>query len=169
MNNPLVQPDPGLYIWTILTFLILVGLLAKFAWRPLLQALETRAQSIRQALDDARQAKQELERLHGESAKLLAQARAESAEIISRSRSDAERFREELKEKARGEAAALMRNAERQIELETTRAVQQIRQEAIDISIDIASKLLQRNVSKEDNERLIEETFKQLETTRGVR
>ena len=169
MNNPLVQPDPGLYIWTILTFLILVGLLAKFAWRPLLQALETRAQSIRQALDDARQAKQELERLHGESAKLLAQARAESAEIISRSRSDAERFREELKEKARGEAAALMRNAERQIELETTRAVQQIRQEAIDISIDIASKLLQRNVSKEDNERLIDETFKQLETTRGPR
>ena len=169
MNNPLVQPDPGLYIWTILTFLILVGLLAKFAWRPLLQALETRAQSIRQALDDARQAKQELERLHGESAKLLAQARAESAEIISRSRSDAERFREELKEKARGEAAAPMRNAERQIELETTRAVQQIRQEAIDISIDIASKLLQRNVSKEDNERLIEETFKQLETTRGAR
>ncbi len=169
MNNPLVQPDPGLYIWTILTFLILAGLLAKFAWRPLLQALESRAQSIRQALDDARQAKQELERLHVESAKLLAQARAEAGEIISRSRTDAERFREELKEKARGEAAALMRNAERQIELETTRAVQQIRQEAVDISIDIASKLLQRNVSKEDNERLIEETFKQLETTRGAR
>ena len=169
MDNPLVQPDPGLFIWTILTFLVLLWLLAKFAWRPLLQALETRAHSIRQALDDARQAKQELERLHGESAKLLAQARAESAEIISRSRSDAERFREELKEKARGEAAALVRNAERQIELETTRAVQQIRQEAIDISIDIASKLLQRNVSKEDNERLIEETFKQLETTRAAR
>jgi len=169
MNNPLVQPDPGLYIWTILTFLILAGLLAKFAWRPLLQALESRAQSIRQALDAARQAKQELERLHVESAKLLAQARAEAGEIISRSRTDAERFREELKEKARGEAAALMRNAERQIELETTRAVQQIRQEAVDISIDIASKLLQRNVSKEDNERLIEETFKQLETTRGAR
>jgi F-type H+-transporting ATPase subunit b len=60
-----------------------------------------------------------------------------------------------------------MRNAERQIELETTRALQQIRQEAVDISVGIASKLLQRNVSKEDNERLIEETFKQLEATRG--
>ena len=169
MNNPLVQPDPGLYIWTIVTFLALVALLARFAWRPLLQALENRQQSIRKALDDARQAKQELERLHGESAKLLAQARAEAADIISRSRSDADRFREEMKEKARGEATALMRNAERQIELETTRAVQLIRQEAIDISIGIASKLLQRNVSREDNERLIEETFKQLETTRGVR
>ena len=169
MNNPLVQPDPGLYIWTILTFLILVGLLAKFAWGPLLKALESRAQSIRQALDDARQAKQELRQLHVESAKLLAQARAEAAEIISRSRSDSDRFREEMKEKARAEAAGLMRNAERQIELETTRALQQIRQEAIDISINIASKLLQRNVSKEDNERLIEETFKQLETTRAAR
>ena len=68
MNNPLVQPDPGLYIWTIATFLILVALLGRFAWRPLLQALEARAQSIRQALDDARQAKVELERLHGEAA-----------------------------------------------------------------------------------------------------
>ena len=57
MGNPLVQPDPGLFIWTILTFLVLLGLLAKFAWRPLLQALESRQESIRKSLDDARQAK----------------------------------------------------------------------------------------------------------------
>ena len=64
MNNPLVQPDPGLYIWTIVTFLVLVALLAKFAWRPLLAALDERQQAIRQSLDDARQAKQDLERVH---------------------------------------------------------------------------------------------------------
>ena len=168
MNNPLVQPDPGLYIWTILTFLVLLALLTKFAWKPLLEALENRQQAIRKALDDARQAKQELEGIHAESAKLLAQARSEAAEIVSRSRSDADRFREEMKEKARAEAAALMRNAERSIELETTRALQQIRHEAVDISVGIAAKLLQRNVSKEDNERLIQETFKQLESTRGA-
>jgi F-type H+-transporting ATPase subunit b len=167
--NPLVQPDPGLYIWTILTFLILVWLLAKFAWRPLLAALDERQSSIRKALDDARKAKQELEGIHAESAKLLAQARSEAAEIVSRSRSDADRFREEMKDKARTEATGLIRNAERQIELETTRALQQIRQEAVDISIGIASKLLQRNVSKEDNERLIAETFQQLETSRNAR
>ena len=74
-----------------------------------------------------------------------------------------------MKDKARTEAAGLIRNAERQIELETTRALQQIRQEAVDISIGIASKLLQRNVSKEDNERLIAETFQQLETSRNAR
>ena len=64
MNNPLVQPDPGLFIWTILTFLVLLTLLAKFAWAPLLQALESRQDAIRKSLDDAQQAKQELERLH---------------------------------------------------------------------------------------------------------
>jgi F-type H+-transporting ATPase subunit b len=169
MNNPLVQPDPGLYIWTIATFLVLLALLAKFAWRPLLEALEQRQESIRKALDDARRAKQELEGIHAESAKLLAQARSEASEIVSRSRSDADRFREEMKDKARAEAAALVRTAERQIELETTRALQQIRQEAVDISVGIASKILQRNVSREDNERLIEETFKQLEASRAGR
>ena len=63
MDNPLVQPDPGLFIWTIVTFLVLVTLLAKFAWRPLLQALESRQAAIRKSLDDAVQAQRELERL----------------------------------------------------------------------------------------------------------
>src|SRR6266513_5245253 len=93
MDNPLVQPDPGLFIWTILTFLVLLGLLAKFAWRPLLQALERRQESIRQSLDDARQAKQELERLHQESAQIIRQARVEADGVITRSRADAERLR----------------------------------------------------------------------------
>jgi len=78
----------------------------------------------------------------------------------------ADYFREELKQKARTEAAVIVKNAERQIELETSRALQQIRHEAVDISVAIASKLLQKNVTREDNERLIEDTFKQLEARR---
>jgi F-type H+-transporting ATPase subunit b len=74
-------------------------------------------------------------------------------------------FRDELKQKAQAEAQTIVRNAERQIQLETARALQQIRTEAVDISVAIASKLLQRNVSREDNERLIEDTFRQLEST----
>jgi F-type H+-transporting ATPase subunit b len=166
MNNPLVQPDPGLYIWTIATFLVLLALLAKFAWRPLLEALEQRQESIRKSLDDARQAKQELERLQAESQRILAQARSEADAIVARTRDDAARLREELRHKAQQEASGIIRNAEQQIELETARALQQIRHEAVDLSIAIASKLLQRNVSREDNERLIDDTFKQLETTR---
>ena len=164
MDNPLVQPDPGLFIWTILTFLVLLALLAKFAWKPLLQALESRADAIRKSLDDAQQAKQELERLHAESAEIIRQSRVEADAIITRSRADAERLREEMRHKARAEADAIVKNAERQIQLETARAVQQIRREAVDLSVMIASKLIQRNITKEDNERLIEEALSQVDS-----
>lgn len=163
MDNPLVQPDPGLFIWTILTFLVLVGLLAKFAWRPLLEALERRQATIAKALDDAKQARQELERLQKESAEIMRQARVEAEAIIARSRTDADALREELKQRSRAEAAAIVKNAEQQIQLETARAIQQIRHEAVDLSVTIASKILQRQVSKEDNEALIEATLKQVE------
>lgn len=166
MENPLVQPDPGLFIWTIITFLVLLALLAKFAWRPLLRALESRQDSIRRSLDDAQKAKQELERLHVESAEIIRQSRVEADDIVSRSRGDAERLREEMKQKARAEAEAIVKNAERQIQLETGRALQQIRREAVDLSVMIASKLIQRNLTKEDNERLIDEALSQVERTR---
>jgi F-type H+-transporting ATPase subunit b len=69
-----------------------------------------------------------------------------------------------MKQKARAEASALVKNAERQIQLETERALQQIRHEAVDLSVMIASKLLQRNLTKEDNDRLIEEALRQVDT-----
>src|SRR6187431_198286 len=169
MNNPLVQLDPGLAIWTILVFLGLLYALKVLAWKPLLTALKGRQDAITKSLDDAKQARHELERLHTESARILAEARKEAESIISRTRDDATRFREELKQRAQSEAAGIVKNAEKQIQLETARAVQQIRQEAVDLSVAIASKLLQRNVSREDNERLIEETFKQLEASRHAR
>ena len=168
MDNPLVQPDPGLFIWTILTFLVLVGLLAKFAWRPLLDALEGRRATIAKALDDAQKARQELERLQRESAEMMRQARVEAESIVSRSRSDAEALREELKQKSRAEAASIVKNAEKQIQMETARAVQQIRTEAVELSVAIASKILKRQVSTEDHESLIEDTLKQVETRRHV-
>ena len=164
--NPLVQPDPGLFIWTILTFLILVTLLAKFAWRPLLQALDSRQELIRKSLDEAQQARMELERLHDESAQILRQARVDAEAVIVQTRSDAAKLREDLRQKAKAEADGIVRNAERQIQLETQRALQQLRHEAADLSVMIASKILQRNMTREDNERLIEEALKQVETPR---
>src|ERR1700730_653732 len=109
MDNPLVQPDPGLFIWTIVTFLVLLTLLAKYAWGPLLKALEGRQASIVKSLDDAEKARHELERLHLESAQMIRNARAEAESIVSQSRTDADRLREEIKQKARTEGAALVR------------------------------------------------------------
>ena len=165
--NPLVQPDPGLFIWTIVTFLILLTILAKFAWGPLLKALDSRQETIRKSLDDAAAAKQELERLQQESAQIIRQARVESESIIQQSRADGNRLREEMRVKAKAEADTIVKGAERQIQLETSRALQQIRKEAVDLSVMIASKIIQRNISKEDNERLIDDALKQMESRKN--
>ena len=166
MDNPLVQADPGLFIWTIVVFLVLLALLAKFAWGPLLKALDSRQEAIRKSLDDAQQARQELERLNQESADIIRTARAEAESIISRSRLDADRLKEEMKQEARVEADTIVKNAGRQIQLETGRALQQIRKEAVDLSVMIASKIIQRNISKEDNDRLIADALEQIENPR---
>ena len=167
MGNALLRPDPGLFVWTLLTFLVLLTILAKFAWRPLLRTLESRQATIRKSLDDALQAKKDLERLHVESAEIMRKARLDAESIVSQSRADADRLREEMKQKAKADADIVVRNAERQIQLETTRALQQIRHEAVDLSVAIASKLLQRNISKEDNEKLIDEALRQIDVTRS--
>jgi F-type H+-transporting ATPase subunit b len=164
--NPLVQPDIGLYIWTIIVFLGLLVAFNHLAWKPLKATLQAREDSIRKSLDDARQAREELQRLRAESAQMMAAARAEADMILSRTRDDANRFRDEMKEKAQADAAAIVKNAEQRIAMETGRALQQIRTEAVEFSVAIASKILQRNVSKEDNERLIEETFRQIQSSR---
>ena len=166
MNNPLVQPDPGLFIWTILTFLVLLALLAKFAWKPLLAALESRQEAIKKSLDDADKAKQELAKLQQESTKIIDQARIEADSILTKTRSDAERLREDLKTKAKEEADSMVRNAEQQIQLQTRQALQDIRQEVADVAVMVASKLIERNLVKEDNDRLISETLKQIELSR---
>jgi F-type H+-transporting ATPase subunit b len=72
-------------------------------------------------------------------------------------------LREEIRQKARSEADLIVKNAERQIQLETSRAIEQIRHEAVDLSVMIASKIIQRNLTKEDNERLIDEALRQVQ------
>jgi F-type H+-transporting ATPase subunit b len=167
MTNPLVQPDPGLYIWTIVTFLILLALLARFAWRPLLDALEKRQQAIRSSLDDARKAKEELARLQAESARILAEARTEAANIISSTRSDVARFADEMKQKARADAEAVVKNAQREIDTQTNRAIETIRREAIDLSIAVASKILRREITPADNQRLVDDTIREMQAKAG--
>jgi F-type H+-transporting ATPase subunit b len=163
----LVKFDPGLAIWTIFTFLVLVALLSKFAWKPLMLMLDTRQESIKKSLADAETAKRELERLQEESSHIIRKARVEAETIVSKSWSDAEKLREEMKVKAKAEADAIVKESQRQIEIEAGRALRQIRSEVADLSIAIASKVIQRNVSKEDNDRLIQDTLKQIESSRS--
>lgn len=160
--NPLVQPDPGLFIWTIVTFLVLLALLTRFAWTPLLTALQARQDRIAQSLDEAKRAQEESDRLKRESAEILRQAHVEAGGIVSSSRADAERLREEIKAKARQEAAAILAAAGRQIEAETVRARHEVRRDAADLAVAIASKLIRRNISADDNRAMIDEMIRSL-------
>ncbi len=159
--DTLVQADPGLFIWTVLTFLVLLALLNRFAWKPLLKFLEERRAAIEKSVDDAKRVTAELQQVQEDSARLLAQARSEAAAIVARSRGDADRFREEMRKTARDDAAAILKNAGREIQLETARALQQLRHEAVDLSVAIASKLLRRNISAADNAALIQDAIGQ--------
>jgi len=164
MDNPLVQPDPGLFLWTILTFLVLLVLLAKFAWKPLLALLDRREEMIRLSLDDAEKAKQELQRLQQESKEILSKARVEAQSILAKSRSEAEKLKGELRQEAKVQADSILRDAEKQIQVETEKAIAVIKNEVVDLSLLVASKLIKRNLSKEDNQSLIEESLKQVES-----
>ena len=159
--------DLGNAIWTLVIFVIVVILLGKFAWGPVLGLLRQREEFIHKALSDAKRDRDEAEARLKEHAAKLQGAQAEASRIIDDARRDAERFREELRGRAKAEAETLVANAERQIQLETSRALQQIRHEAVDLSVAIASKLLQRNISKEDNERLIDEALRQIDGSRS--
>ena len=166
MDNPLVQPDPGLFLWTILIFLVLLVLLAKFAWKPLLALLDRREEMIRQSLDDADKAKQELQRLQQESKEILSKARVEAQSILAKSRLEAEKLKGELRQEAKGQADSILRDAEKQIQVETEKAIAVIKNEVVDLSLLVASKLIKKNLSKEDNQSLIEESLKQVESSR---
>jgi F-type H+-transporting ATPase subunit b len=153
----------GNALWTLTIFVLVVAVLGKFAWGPILTLLQDREAFIHKSLADAKHDREEAEaRLKEYSDKLMA-ARSEAVALVEEARRDADHLREELRAKARAEADAIVKNAERQIQLETDRALQQIRHEAVDLSVLIASKVIGRSLTKEDNARLIDETLKQVQ------
>ncbi|MEC8915630.1 MAG: F0F1 ATP synthase subunit B [Candidatus Neomarinimicrobiota bacterium] len=161
--NPLVQLDPGLFIWTILTFLVLFFVLAKFAWKPLLAALEARENTIRVSLEDAEKAKTELERLNAESEEIIAKARSEAQSIHVEARAAAEKIKTDLMSEAEEDAGKIRDEAEKQIRVEKEKAINEIRQEVVDLSLAVAEKVIKKNLSKEDNKDLIENSLKNLQ------
>ena len=120
----------GNAVWTLTIFVIVVVVLGKFAWGPILKLLQDREEFIHRAVAEAKRDRGEAELRLKEYTDKLQAARVEAAAMLQDARRDAERLREELREKARAEAETIVRNAERQIQLETARALQQIRHEA---------------------------------------
>ncbi len=162
MDNPLVQLDPGLFIWTILTFLLLFGVLAKFAWKPLLQYLESREDTIRQSLDDAERAKEELERLTSEGDAIVAKARSEAQSILTEGKNASQKIKEDTIRETKEQASKLLKKAEEDIRAEKNKAISEIKHEVADLSISVAEKLIKKNLSADENRALIDESLKEV-------
>lgn len=159
MDNPLVQVDPGLYIWTIIIFLVLLFLLMKFAWKPLLAMLEKREDNIRHALLDAEKARDELANVKEDTEKLLSEARNESQAIVAAGKKNAERMKDEIIEKAQSKSDSILVEVKKQIHIEKERAIADVKAEVVNLSMEIAQKLIKKNLTKEDNLKLINESL----------
>ena len=159
MNNPLVQLDPGLFVWTILTFLVLLGVLAKFAWNPLLKMLKDREELIRSSLADAEKAKTELERLNTEGQDIINKARSEAQTILAEGKASASKLKDETLNGAKDQAKSILSDAEKQIQIEKDKAIAEIKSEVVDLSLSVATKLIKKNISREDNQALIDDSL----------
>lgn len=164
MNNPLVQLDPGLFVWTILTFLLLVFVLAKFAWKPLLKMLQDREDMVRSSLEDAEKAKSELERLNEESEAIMAKARSEAQSILADGKAAAEKVKDDIIAKSKEQANKIRDDAGNQIQVEKDKAISEIKKEVVNLTLSVAEKLIQKNLSDADNKSLIEESLKKVQT-----
>jgi len=154
--------EPGLLIWTIVTFLVLLAVLRKVAWRPLLAALEQRESAIRNSLDEAQRARQEAEQLLVENRRILADANREAARIFEQGREEAERFRTSMTEQAQTEARRLVDEARREITRERQLAVQDLKSTAAELALVAAGRLLNTAVTDADHRRLVTEFLDRL-------
>jgi len=159
MNNPLVQLDPGLFVWTILTFLLLLTVLAKFAWKPLLKMLKDREDLIRSSLEDAEKAQTELANLNAEREEIINKARSEAQSILSEGKVAASKLKDETLKAAKDQAKSILTDAEKQIRIEKHKAIEEIKSEVVDLSLSVATKLIKKNISREDNQTLIDESL----------
>ena len=158
----LVQLNPGLMIWTWLTFALVLLILAWKGWGPMIRALERREQRIREALEGAEKARVETERLAAEHQEEITRRRQEAQQILAEAREVADKMRAEMETIARDKADEIIVKAEEQIAAERQKALREIRTTVVDLSLEIAGKVIERNLTSKDNQKLVEDTLRQI-------
>ncbi len=160
----LLSPNPGLIFWTAVTFLLLVFILSKVAWKPIVQALNEREKNIQLSIDRAEQAKKEAETILAELKAERAKAQMEAEKIVSEAKAYAEKVRAELLEKANAEARKMIDDAKADIELAKERAMEELKNTVADLAIEAATKIIQHNLDAERHKDLIADVIKELST-----
>jgi len=155
--------NPGLIIWTLVVFGLLLVLLWRFAWPSILKAVEERERRIQQQLQDAERANAEAQRLLEEHKKAAASAKSEAQDLIAKAKAVAQKEREALLARAREEYEALLTRARKDIEAEKDKALVELRREAVELSIAAASKVIEANLDTDANRRLVADYLASLE------
>ena len=158
--------NPGVSIWTLVVFLLLLVILARTAWPAILKAVEEREKKIQEQLDQAEKANQDAQRVLADYQQKLAAARSEAQELLAAGRQAAEKVREEIAARARAEHEELIGRARREIAAEREKALAELRGEAVELSLAAASKVLERNLDSEADRRLVREYLDSLHNTR---
>jgi F-type H+-transporting ATPase subunit b len=149
----LVTPGLGLIFWQLITFLLVLFLLARFAWKPIMNSLREREETIEGALRAAEQAKADMTKLKAENEKLLEDARVERDAMLKKAQLTSEAIVEEAKNKASVESAKIVESAKQQINAERLAAVADIKRQVATLSIEIAEKLLRNQLREEKAQR----------------
>ena len=159
-GNPLLTIDPGMVIWTWLVFFVVLFFLHKKAWKPILASLDERESSIQKAFDDAAVAKAAIEKATEEQRKLIDEGRQKAAGQIGDSRSVALEAAEEVIQKARQEAHKIIADAKAQVEQQRGTVLDELRRNVGDLSVMVASRLLDENMDNAGNRERIESYIK---------
>ena len=158
MNNWL-KPDPGIFLWTIVTFFIVLIILKAKAWGPLMDALDKREAEIKNSLEAADKARKEADAVSQEYDEMVKKAQIEAHKIVTESKSAGERVKAEIEKKAKLKADEMLQKAKEQIETEKEKAVKEIKSVIVELSISAASKVIEKNLDSDDNKKLIESTL----------
>jgi F-type H+-transporting ATPase subunit b len=152
----LLSPNGGLMFWTIVIFAILLVVLSRFAFKPMLSAVEARERSLQQAIDDAKRDRDEAARVLADHRAQLEQARSEAQKLIADGRATAEKLRNDLLEQTKAQQQEMLDRARRDIETEKTNAIASLRREAVELAIAGAGKVIERNLDTDANRKLVE-------------
>ena len=159
----LIKPNLGTLFWTALTFLIFAFLLGKFAWKPLMGALDARESSIRDSIENAKSERQEAERVLTEHKQLVAEAHRERAGAMAAAQEEGERLKAGILEEARKQREQVLAKTDAQVQAGLRQAKAELRVEAVDLAIQAAGKLLDRNLDDAAQRQLVERHLSDLE------
>jgi len=158
----LMTPNTGAIFWSMLTFLALLLILRKLAWKPILTMLDEREGQIQASLDQADLASKEAKKTLAEQAAILEAARKESQDILAKARQAAEVSKNDIMQKAEMEASQLIERATREIQLSRDKAMAEMRDLAVELSMTATGKLIGKSLDKKDHQQLIEESMQQI-------